>query len=211
MLAGTQVFLSNLSSCAGVVAQMREGNGIIETYAGESSALEGGSDVEPHEGMAFESEEAARAFYDDYARKKGFMTRVLSSRKSERDGSIVSRGLGCRGLPDNRTKDQMQKQCRQRDICTAMILLKRESPGRWVVRKFLTEHNHPLVVQLQKSRRILVSLLYLVLFSYWIVLLYSVFWCSPCHSLTPRNGELNCLGPFTLFFGALISSGILSD
>ncbi|PON88661.1 FHY3/FAR1 family [Trema orientale] len=134
---------------------MGDGNGAVETYGGESSAHEGGSDIEPNEGMLFQSEEAARAFYDDYARQKGFLTRVLSSRKSERDGSIISRGLGCRGLPESRTKIQAQKQCRQRDVCTAMILLKRENPGSWVVRKFVGEHNHPLVVQLQKSRRIL--------------------------------------------------------
>ncbi|XP_062103868.1 protein FAR-RED ELONGATED HYPOCOTYL 3-like [Humulus lupulus] len=138
-----------------VDVQMGDGIERIGTYAGESSALEGGSDMEPHEGMVFESEEAGRAFYDDYARKKGFLTRVLSSRKSERDGSIISRGLGCRGLPDNRTKIEIQKQGRQRDVCTAMILLKRENNGRWVVRKFVSEHNHPLVVHLQKSRRIL--------------------------------------------------------
>ena len=138
--------------------QMGDGNGMLETSRGESSGFYGGNDIEPHEGMVLESEEAAIAFYDDYARQKGFLTRVLSSRKSERDGSIISRGLGCRGLPDTRTKNQMQKQCRQRDVCTAMILLKRENPGKWVVRKFVSEHNHPLVVQLQKSRRILVRL-----------------------------------------------------
>ncbi|KAM6545960.1 hypothetical protein CsatB_026696 [Cannabis sativa] len=134
------------------------GDGVerIETYAGESSAVEveGGSDVELHEGMEFESEEAGRAFYDDYARQKGFLTRVLSSRKSERDGSIISRGLGCRGLPDSRTKVDIQ-QGRQRDVCTAMILLKREKNGIWVVRKFVSEHNHPLGIELQKGHRIL--------------------------------------------------------
>ncbi|KAM6566768.1 hypothetical protein CsatA_025896 [Cannabis sativa] len=139
-----------------VDVQMGDGVERIETYAGESSAVEveGGSDVELHEGMEFESEEAGRAFYDDYARQKGFLTRVLSSRKSERDGSIISRGLGCRGLPDSRTKVDIQ-QGRQRDVCTAMILLKREKNGIWVVRKFVSEHNHPLGIELQKGHRIL--------------------------------------------------------
>nr|POF21583.1 hypothetical protein CFP56_10795 [Quercus suber] len=63
--------------------------------------------------------------------------------------SIISRGLGCRGGSVNRKQDG------QREVCTAMILLKREKSGRWVVRKFVRDHNHPLVVQLQKSRQII--------------------------------------------------------
>lgn len=141
---------------------MDEENGMIETLTGgESSVCEAGSVEEPREGMVFQSEEAARAFYDDYARQTGFVTRVLSSRKSERDGSIISRGLGCRWLSDNLTKVQTQKKHKRREACTAMILLKREKSGRWFVRKFVRDHIHPLVVQLQKNRRTLVSLFYL--------------------------------------------------
>ncbi|XP_060671233.1 protein FAR1-RELATED SEQUENCE 2 isoform X2 [Ziziphus jujuba] len=135
---------------------MDEENGMIETLTrGESSICEAGNVEEPSEGMLFESEEAARGFYDDYARQTGFVTRVLSSRKSERDGSIISRGLGCRGFSDNQTKVQEQKKHRRREACTAMILLKRDKTGRWVVRKFVRDHIHPLVVQLQTSRRTL--------------------------------------------------------
>ncbi|KAJ0093680.1 hypothetical protein Patl1_26389 [Pistacia atlantica] len=101
---------------------------------------------EPHEGMFFESEQEAKSFYDEYARRVGFLTRVLSSRKSERDGSVISRGLGCRGACGNRSKGQ-------RESCLAMVLLKKEKQGRWVVRKFVRDHNHPLVAHLLKCRR----------------------------------------------------------
>lgn len=155
-LAGVQVY------CVTCNVQMDEENGMIETLTrGESSICEAGNVEEPSEGMLFESEEAARGFYDDYARQTGFVTRVLSSRKSERDGSIISRGLGCRGFSDNQTKVQEQKKHRRREACTAMILLKRDKTGRWVVRKFVRDHIHPLVVQLQTSRRTLVSSFYL--------------------------------------------------
>ncbi|KAK6914556.1 FAR1 DNA binding domain, partial [Dillenia turbinata] len=109
---------------------------------------------EPYEGMQFDSEEAAKAFYDKYARKMGFETRVLSSRRSERDGSMISRGLGCRGGPDAQKADgvQIQKRDRRRDGCTAMFLLKREKPGQWIVRKLVREHNHALVVSFRKTR-----------------------------------------------------------
>lgn len=129
--------------------------GRMETSAGgELISFEGDTVQEPYEGMLFESEGAAKAFYDEYARRVGFVTRVLSSRKSERDGSIISRGLGCRGGSDNKKARhlQIQKRDRRREGCTAMILVKREKPGQWIVRKFVRDHNHPLVVQLQKSR-----------------------------------------------------------
>ena len=130
-----------------------EDGDMIESSNGKDLvSTEGSSDMEPYVGMDFESEEAARAFYNKYAKQEGFLTRVLSSRKSERDRSIISRGLGCRGGSVNRKQDG------QREVCTAMILLKREKSGRWVVRKFVRDHNHPLVVQLQKSHRIIVSL-----------------------------------------------------
>ncbi|KAK8663448.1 hypothetical protein V6N13_083267 [Hibiscus sabdariffa] len=48
---------------------------------------------EPYVGMVLESEGAAKAFYDAYARQVGFL---ISSHKSERDGLLFSRGLGCR-------------------------------------------------------------------------------------------------------------------
>ncbi|XP_059654576.1 protein FAR1-RELATED SEQUENCE 2-like [Cornus florida] len=134
---------------------MDDGTRRIETSAGEELSLcEANRNQEPFEGMLFESEDTARAFYDEYARRVGFVTRVLSSRKSERDGSIISRGLGCRGGSDNKNTSSLpvQKQDRRREGCTSMILLKREKPGRWVVRKFVRDHNHPLVVSFPKRR-----------------------------------------------------------
>ncbi|KAL4561278.1 hypothetical protein LXL04_033442 [Taraxacum kok-saghyz] len=123
----------------------------IESSQGGESLCEGGKNQEPCEGMLFESEEAARTFYDDYATRVGFITRVLSSRKSERDGTVISRGLGCRGDSENH-KIMIQKKNKNRESCTAMILVKREKPGNWVVRKFIREHNHPFHVSVSKRR-----------------------------------------------------------
>ncbi|KAM7486899.1 hypothetical protein LguiA_002908 [Lonicera macranthoides] len=131
------------------------GSGGIETSAGGDLVVcEDESNKEPYEGMVFESEEAARAFYDEYAGRVGFVTRVLSSRKSERDGSIISRGLGCRDRDSQKTEETIAKQKRdkRREGCTAMILVKRERPGRWVVRKFVRDHTHSLVISLPKRR-----------------------------------------------------------
>ncbi|CAL9006028.1 unnamed protein product [Prunus brigantina] len=108
---------------------MDDQNGTIYTSeGGETNIIEVSTNQEPYEGMLFESEDAARVFYDDYASCVGFLTRVLSSRKSERDGSIISRGLECRWVSDNGRK-VMQKECGQREFCTAMVLLRQEKPG----------------------------------------------------------------------------------
>lgn len=137
-----------------------DGTRIIEaSVSGEMSLCETDKIQEPYEGMVFDSDEAARAYYDEYAGRTGFVTRVLSSRKSERDGSIISRGLGCRGNPESQKSRNVvcQKRDKRREGCTAMILIKREKPGRWIVRKSQTEHNHPLVVSLLKRRPTFVS------------------------------------------------------
>lgn len=124
---------------------------------GESGVCEVDTNQEPYEGMMFESEEAAKAFYDEYARRVGFFTRIVSSRKSERDGSIISRRLACNkeGFNVNRQKSgqvRIRKRESIREGCKAMILVKREKPGRWTVTKFVREHNHPLVVSSEKGR-----------------------------------------------------------
>uniref|UniRef100_A0A5B7B7J1 FAR1 domain-containing protein n=1 Tax=Davidia involucrata TaxID=16924 RepID=A0A5B7B7J1_DAVIN len=129
-----------------------------ESLTGVGSGLhEVDTNQEPYEGMLFESDGAAKAFYDEYARQVGFLTRIVSSRKSEHDGSIISRRLACNkegyNLNSQKTgRVRIRKRESKREGCMAMILVKREKPGRWVVRKFVKDHNHPLVVSLAKRR-----------------------------------------------------------
>ncbi|KAK7309431.1 hypothetical protein RJT34_06155 [Clitoria ternatea] len=52
---------------------------------------EGDTNLEPCQGMEFESEEAAKAFYNSYARRVGFSTRVSKARRSTVDGGIIQR------------------------------------------------------------------------------------------------------------------------
>ncbi|KAM7266726.1 hypothetical protein ACFE04_004623 [Oxalis oulophora] len=73
-----------------------EGAGAIESSsANELPAFEEDPIVEPCEGMEFDNEDAAKIFYDEYARRVGFVMRVMSCRRSERDGRILARRLGC--------------------------------------------------------------------------------------------------------------------
>lgn len=127
------------------------------SVGGESGLCEVETNQEPYEGMLFKSEECARAFYVEYAKRMGFITRIVSSRKSERDGSIISRRLACNkeGFNHNRQKTgpiRIRKRESKREGCMAMVLVKREKPGRWVITKFVRDHNHPLEVS-SGSRR----------------------------------------------------------
>ncbi|XP_039040414.1 protein FAR1-RELATED SEQUENCE 5-like isoform X2 [Hibiscus syriacus] len=124
------------------------GNGSGEIYLPEGDLL----DLEPYEGMEFESEEAAKAFYNSYARRVGFSTRVSSSRRSRRDGAIIQRQFVCakegfRNLNEKRTKDREIKRPRTvtRVGCKASLSVKVQDSGKWVVSGFVREHNHELV------------------------------------------------------------------
>ncbi|KMT01599.1 hypothetical protein BVRB_9g215950 [Beta vulgaris subsp. vulgaris] len=121
-----------------------------------TSAIEVGNveflDLEPYDGMEFESEEAAKSFYNSYARRIGFSTRVSSSRRSRRDGAIIQRSFVCakegfRNLNEKRTKDREIKRPRviTRVGCKAMLSVKIQESGKWVVSGFIKEHNHELV------------------------------------------------------------------
>ncbi|KAG6401315.1 hypothetical protein SASPL_138167 [Salvia splendens] len=121
---------------------------------------EGGEVVEPHVGMEFDSEDDARRFYNDYARRVGFVVRVMQRRRSEIDGRTLARRLGCnkQGFSPN-TKGMVgpEKKPRPsaREGCKATILFKLEKSGKWVVTRFAKEHNHVLVVTAQEYTNVL--------------------------------------------------------
>lgn len=120
--------------------------------AGEVYIPEGDTNLEPYEGMEFESEEAAKAFYNSYARRVGFSTRVSMSRRSRRDGAIIQRSFVCakEGFRVDKEKpgrDGRVKRPRAetRVGCKAMLVVKIQDSSRWVVSGFVKEHNHELV------------------------------------------------------------------
>ncbi|KAK4370702.1 hypothetical protein RND71_010177 [Anisodus tanguticus] len=69
-------------------------------------------------------------------------------------GQLYHVDLVVEGIPDNQRLGSLanQKRDRRRDGCTAMILVKREKPSTWVVRKFVRDHNHPLVMSPSRKR-----------------------------------------------------------
>ncbi|KAH0636348.1 hypothetical protein KY285_036100 [Solanum tuberosum] len=129
--------------------------GIVETSTGKEFTpngleAEGRSNMEPYVGMEFESEEAAKAYYSTYATHLGFIMRVDAFRRSMRNGELVWRRLVCNkeGFSKSRQSQNGKKKCRAiREGCKAMIIVKKEQSGKWLVAKLVKEHNHALVVK----------------------------------------------------------------
>ncbi|KAK4285025.1 hypothetical protein QN277_001776 [Acacia crassicarpa] len=128
------------------------------TSQGELGICEDHAIQEPYEGMEFESEDAAKIFYDEYARRVGFVMRVMSCRRSERDGRILARRLGCnkeghcvsiRGKFGPVRKQRPST----REGCKAMIHVKYNKSGKWAITKFVKDHNHPLIVSPREARQ----------------------------------------------------------
>lgn len=131
----------------------------IEASNGKEVVTSNGEnlELEPYIGMQFETEEAAKVFYDAYAMHLGFIMRVDAFRRSVRDESVVWRRLVCNKEGFRRSKPSSSENRKPKAItregCKAMIVVKREKAGKWVVTRFIKEHNHPLVVAPTNHRR----------------------------------------------------------
>ncbi|KAK6940429.1 FAR1 DNA binding domain [Dillenia turbinata] len=111
---------------------------------------EEGKNLEPYVGMEFESEEAAKAFYNDYACREGFVMRIDQCRRSEVDRRILSRRLSCNKQGYYvKARDEFgpvrKPRTSTREGCKAMMLVKIDKSGKWIVTRFVKEHTHPLV------------------------------------------------------------------
>ncbi|KAK7293230.1 hypothetical protein RJT34_16093 [Clitoria ternatea] len=115
-----------------------------------TSIFEGVEVQEPYVGMEFDSEENAKKFYVEYARRVGFVVRIMQRRRSGIDGRTLARRLGCnkQGFsPNNKGMLGQEKKPRPsaREGCKATILVKLEKSGKWVVTRFIKDHNHLLI------------------------------------------------------------------
>ncbi|KAG8371072.1 hypothetical protein BUALT_Bualt13G0048900 [Buddleja alternifolia] len=90
---------------------------------------------EPHVGMEFGSEDAAKMFYEDYARRVGFNTRVGHFNRSNPNSTATSRDFLC--------SDGVKK--RVAESCGAMLRIGLRGENKWVVTKFVKEHSHIVV------------------------------------------------------------------
>jgi hypothetical protein len=90
----------------------------------------------PHVSMEFESEDAAKTFYDAYARRVGFSTHVGQFSRTKPDGPIVTWEFAC-------TREVFKR--KNVESCNAMLRIERKDSNSWVVTKFVEDHNHSMV------------------------------------------------------------------
>ncbi|XP_059660009.1 protein FAR1-RELATED SEQUENCE 8-like isoform X2 [Cornus florida] len=107
--------------------------------------------------MEFETEDDAKKFYDEYARHAGFVMRIDQCRRSEVDRRILSRRLSCNKQGHYvKMRDGFgpirKPRPTTREGCKAMMLVKVNKSGKWVVTRFEKEHTHPLVISGRPSR-----------------------------------------------------------
>ncbi|KAL2617857.1 hypothetical protein AAZV13_08G211400 [Glycine max] len=88
----------------------------------------------PQVGMLFESEDAAKSFFDAYARHVGFSTHVGQFSRAKPDGPIITWDFAC-----------SREVFKRKNIvsCNAMLRVERKD-GNWIVTKFVEDHNHSL-------------------------------------------------------------------
>lgn len=115
--------------------------------------------VDPYVGLQFESEEAAMIYYNEYAKRVGFIIRVGNCHRSSRDGSVISRRFLCNkeGFRVNNKKVKRLEVRKPREVtregCKAMVMVRKEEPRKWVISKLETEHSHPLGIPSGKGHR----------------------------------------------------------
>ncbi|KAL5781129.1 hypothetical protein ACOSP7_006158 [Xanthoceras sorbifolium] len=118
----------------------------VEGLAAESSEI-----VEPYTGMTFPSLDDARDFYYEYAKRIGFTIRTNRIRHSLKNMAIIGRDFVCsregfRAAKHTLRKDRvLPPRPITREGCKAMIRLAARDGGKWIVTKFVREHNHKLM------------------------------------------------------------------
>ncbi|KDP43844.1 hypothetical protein JCGZ_20854 [Jatropha curcas] len=108
-------------------------------------------DLEPSTGMTFPSLDDARDFYYDYAKQIGFTIRTNRIRHSLKNMEVIGRDFVCSREGFRAAKHALRKdrvlppRPITREGCKAMIRLAARDGGKWVVTKFVREHNHKLM------------------------------------------------------------------
>ncbi|CAI9090170.1 OLC1v1024893C3 [Oldenlandia corymbosa var. corymbosa] len=140
-----------------------ENGGQMNIPAGEMEDPKEDVLLEPLAGMEFESLGAAYAFYQEYARSKGFNTAIQNSRRSKTSREFIDAKFACsrygtkreyeksavrpRSRQGNRQDSENatgRRACAKTD-CKASMHVKRRPDGKWIIHRFEKEHNHELL------------------------------------------------------------------
>ncbi|GAV81099.1 FAR1 domain-containing protein/SWIM domain-containing protein/MULE domain-containing protein, partial [Cephalotus follicularis] len=142
-------------------------DGTNNSYVGEGINLNSMNNLEPHDGMEFESKEEAFSFYKEYAKSVGFAAIIKASRRSKTSGNFIDAKFVCTRYgakreftttlspqlvsnTDNTTSVPIKKKRGRVNLswsktdCKACMHAKRNQYGKWIIRSFIKEHNHEI-------------------------------------------------------------------
>lgn len=107
--------------------------------------------VDPYIGMEFQSRDDAREYYITYGRRIGFTVRIHHNRRSRINNMVIGQDFVC-SKEGFREKKYVYRKDRilppppiTREGCPAMLRLTLKDGVKWVVTKFIEEHNHGLL------------------------------------------------------------------
>ncbi|XP_059626289.1 protein FAR1-RELATED SEQUENCE 5-like isoform X2 [Cornus florida] len=122
---------------------------IMDQSNGNSPSI--GDDVEPHIGMEFNSRDDAREHYVAYGRRTGFTVRIHHNRRSRINNMVIGQDFVC-SKEGFREKKYVCRKDRvlppppiSREGCPAMLRVALRDGVKWVVTKFVKDHNHSLM------------------------------------------------------------------
>ncbi|CAN0923251.1 Protein FAR1-RELATED SEQUENCE 3 [Linum grandiflorum] len=109
----------------------KHGNGTEEPAKKQDNGI-----AEPQVGMEFDTVDAAKSFYEEYAKRVGFSTQVGHSSRSKTSGPLLAREFVC-GTGKGAWKRNVA-------TCNAMINVSLNSAKKWVIVKFVKDHTHSI-------------------------------------------------------------------
>lgn len=115
-----------------------------------------GDNFEPHDGIEFDSHEAAYSFYQEYAKSMGFTTSIKNSRRSKKTKEFIDAKFACSryGVTPESESGVSRRPSVKKTDCKASMHVKRKRDGKWYIHEFIKEHNHELLPALAYHFRI---------------------------------------------------------
>lgn len=112
-------------------------NNVAENSSGiETMYYDDVNDSKLSLGMEFDSEDAAKTLYDAYATHMGFSTHVGQFNRAKPDGPIVTWDFVC-------SREVFKR--KNVESCSAMLRIERKDSEKWILTKFVEDHNHSMV------------------------------------------------------------------
>ncbi|KAL0725004.1 hypothetical protein Bca4012_039603 [Brassica carinata] len=153
-----------MSDVAGDAANMVESHNsnrdvVVDDLRTGHLGFSGVLDLEPPDGIDFDTHEAAYTFYQDYAKSMGFTTSIKNSRRSKKTKDFIDAKFACSrygATPESESGggSSGRRSSVKKTDCKASMHVKRKPDGRWIIHEFIKEHNHELLPALAYHFRI---------------------------------------------------------